>query len=284
MPKKYLQYGHSRIVILPVSFDKTASWIKGSSRGPEAIIKASDYLEWYDLETKSEVYKRGIFTAPEIKAESPEALVKKVRTETAKYLEDNKFVVTLGGEHTVFLGALESHFEKFKNISLLHLDAHSDRRNVYEKSRYSHACVMARANELTRKITSVGVRSVAKEELPLLRKNTVFFSREIQKSSVWIKNVLKSLGGKVYVTIDLDVLDPAFMPAVGTPEPGGLTWYQLTDLLREVAMKKEIVGFDVVELCPIKNNPAPDFLAAKLIYQTLSYIFASKNRWTYKTK
>lgn len=275
LPSRYLQYERAKIVLLPVPYDKTASYKKGARNGPKAILKASDYLEWYDLETKKETYKNGIYTAPDVIASSPEDLVKKVYVSTKKYLDENKFVITLGGEHSVSIGAINAHFEKFENISILHLDAHSDRRDIYKNSKYSHACVMARANELTNKISSVGIRAVAQEELPIIGKNAVFYAEEIQKSTIWIEKVIKNLNSQVYVTIDLDVFDPSIMPATGTPEPGGLDWYQVTSLLRKVAQNKEIIGFDVVELSPIPSLHYPDFLTAKLIYQLLSYIFAN---------
>jgi agmatinase len=273
LPKEFLTED-AKIVILSVPFDKTASWIKGSSEGPRAILKASDYLEWMDLESGAEIYKLGIFTAPEIEADSSEIMVKSVYEETKKHLADGKFIVTLGGEHSISLGTIKAHLEKFPSASVLHLDAHSDRRDSYQGNALSHASIMARVNDLTKNITSVGIRSMAEEEKKLASQNKIILADYIRKSPQWIEETAASLKDDVYVTIDLDVFDPGIMPAVGTPEPGGLGWYQVVDLLKNVSREKNIIGLDVVELSPIANLNHPDFLAAKLVYQILSYIFA----------
>jgi len=231
-------------------------------------------MELYDIETDSEVYRLGIHTAPEVKAASSNAMVSAVYKKGKKLLLDDKFAVLLGGEHTVTIGAIKAHAEYFHNISILHLDAHSDMRDTYEGSRYSHACVMARAREVTDNIVSVGIRSMDSSELDNMDRDNVFLASDIRKSKVWIRNVLKKLTKNVYITIDLDVFDPSIMPSTGTPEPGGLGWYEVLDLIENVSGMKNIVGFDVVELCPSKNNVAPDFLTAKLIYKLLSFKFA----------
>jgi len=267
-------YGNSNIVILPVPFDKTSSWIKGSDKGPRAIINASRNMELYDIETASEVYREGIHTAKAITAGNARALSDKVRKKVRGLLADKKFVVVMGGEHSVSLGTIQAHAEAFKNISILHLDAHSDMRGSYEGDKYSHACIMARAKEVTRNIVSVGIRSSDSSELKNINKRNTFYASDIRKSKDWIKKVVKRLSGSVYISIDLDVFDPSIMPSTGTPEPGGLGWYEVLDLMESVMRNKKVAGFDVVELCPIKNNPAPDFLAAKLIYKLLSLKFA----------
>ncbi|MCK5505654.1 MAG: agmatinase [Thermodesulfovibrionia bacterium] len=273
LPAKYSNYQNSRIVILPVSFDKTSSWIKGSARGPQAIINASWNMELYDIETASEVYKKGIHTAKEVVPDNSLDMINKVHKKTGKLLNDKKFVIVLGGEHSVSLGTIRAHAEYFNDISILHLDAHSDMRSSYEGDKYSHACVMARAKEITNKIVSVGIRSMDSSELKNINKRNILYASYIRKSKIWINNAVKKLSDNVYITIDLDVLDPSIMPPTGTPEPGGLDWYEVIKLLESVSKKKNIVGFDVVELCPSKNV-APDFLAAKLIYKLLSFRFA----------
>ncbi len=272
LPGKFSGYNNSQIVVLPVPFDKTSSWIKGSSKGPRAIINASKNMELYDIETRSEVYAKGIHTARQIVSDNPRDMVGKVYKGTRKLLDDEKFVVVLGGEHTVSLGAIQAHAEQHADLSILHLDAHSDMRSSYEGEKYSHACVMARASEITTNIVSAGIRSMDSSELGNINPKNIFYASEILKSNKWIDRVLKKLSKNVYITVDLDVLDPSIMPSTGTPEPGGLGWYDLIDLFEKVAEKKNIVGFDVVELCPAKN-PAPDFLASKLIYKLLSFIF-----------
>jgi agmatinase len=272
LPLKYSNYKNSSIVIVPVPFDKTSTWIKGSSKGPQAIINASKNLELYDIETGSEVYTKGIHTAGKISGLTPETMANNVYRKTGKLLAHNKFTVVLGGEHTVSLGSIKAQTGHFDNLSILHLDAHSDMRDTYEGTKYSHACVMARAKELTDRIVSVGIRSMDSSELKNINSKNIFYAADIRKSKTWINNATKRLSDNVYITIDLDVFDPSIMPSTGTPEPGGLGWYEVVDLLNNVSKKKNIVGFDVVELCP-SNNVAPDFLAAKLIYKLLSFKF-----------
>jgi agmatinase len=269
---KYLSYENSKIVVLPVPFDKTSSWLKGSDRGPRAIIEASMNMELYDLETNSEVYKKGIFTSEEILSNSSEEMIDCVYNKVSKFIKNSKFVVTLGGEHTVSLPAVKAHHENFNDISILHLDAHADTRDSYLGNKYSHACVMARVKEITENIISIGIRSMDSSELDNITKDNVFFAADIYDSKEWIDKAVDKLNKEVYITIDLDVFDPAILPSTGTPEPGGLDWYTVIELLRKVCKNRNLIGFDVVELCPTKNK-APDFLAAKLIYKLLSYKF-----------
>ncbi len=268
-------YSQAGIVILPVPFDKTSTWGKGADKGPVAIIDASKYLELYDIQTDSEVYKKGIFTARLIHAASSSALIKKTDAAISRYLKDNKFVVTLGGDHSVSVGVIKSYAKHYKDLSILQLDAHADSRETYEGSPYNHACVIARAREFTTNIISVGIRSMDISERPNINNKKMFFAHDIHNSDKWINNAVRELTNSVYITIDLDVFDPGIMPSTGTPEPGGLGWYQVMKLLDSVSKAKRIVGFDVVELCPSKNK-APDFLAAKLIYTLLSYIYAHR--------
>lgn len=268
-------YSQASAVILPVPFGKTSTWGKGADKGPVAIINASRYLELYDIETDNEVYKKGIFTANPIHAASSSALIKKTDAAVSHYLKDNKIVVTLGGDHSVSIGVIKAYAKHYKSLSILHLDAHADSRESYEGSAYNHACVIARAREFTANIVSVGIRSMDVSERPNVDKKKMFFAHDIYDSDKWIKNAGRNLTDPVYITIDLDVFDPGIMPSTGTPEPGGLGWYQVMKLLASVSKAKRIVGFDVVELCPSKNK-APDFLAAKLIYTLLSYIYAHR--------
>ncbi|MBA4389501.1 MAG: agmatinase [Syntrophus sp. (in: bacteria)] len=279
LPNNKTDYTQALTVILPVPFDKTSTWLKGADKGPAAIIEASSYLEFYDIETDSEVFKKGIFTAKPIDAVSSPALIKKTDSAVSKYLQDNKLVVTLGGEHSVSIGVIKSYTEHYEDLSILHLDAHADSRDSYEGSRYNHACVIARARECTGNIVSVGIRSMDASERSVVDSKRMFFAHMIHDSDKWINRAVNLLTDNVYITIDLDVFDPGIMPSTGTPEPGGLGWYQVMKLLSSVSQSKRIVGFDVVELCP-SNAKAPDFLAAKLIYMLLSYIEVNKPRYT----
>lgn len=273
IPSKYCNLDKAEIVILPVPYDATSTWIKGADKGPEAIIDASKNMELYDIETDSEVYKHGIFTDGPIDFNhTPEELKTVVKDKVTEFIGKDKFVVLLGGEHSVSIGSIESHLENYKGMCVLQLDAHADLRDEYDYSRFNHACVMARAKELC-PIIQVGIRSMDISEKDILNKKNVFFAEYINNNEGWIKEVISKLSDTVYITIDLDVFDPSIMPSTGTPEPGGLLWYDVLSLLKEVTKQKKVIGFDVVELCPDENNKAPDFLAAKLIYKLLSYIF-----------
>ena len=272
LPKKFSNYKNAGIVILPVSFDKTSTWLKGSDKGPRAIIEASKNLELYDIETGTEVYKKGIFTEKAIVSSSAQDMIQKTYKKVKNILNDKKFAVVLGGEHTVSIGSIKAYDEYFKNISILHLDAHSDMRDSYEGSRYNHACVMSRIKEVTENTVSVGIRSMDSSELRYINEDSIFYASRIYASKDWIHEVIKKLSNNVYITLDLDVFDPSVMPSTGTPEPGGLDWYQVVHLLERVSKKRTIVGFDIVELCPSQSK-APDFLAAKLIYKLLSLSF-----------
>ncbi len=261
--------------VVPVPFDLTTSWISGTREGPRALIEASGYMELYDIETESEPYLKGIFTDQEVVAKSSEELNKEVYKRVLGHIGAGKFVVTLGGEHSVAYGAAKAHIEKFSNLSILHFDAHTDRREEYEDNKFSHACTLRRISELNNDIVSVGIRSLDISELQYLDKSKVFFAEDIYHSMVWIEQLVKLLKPNVYITFDLDVFDPAIMPSTGTPEPGGLYWYQVLGVLEQVMAARNLVGCDVVELSPTENK-APDFLAAKLIYKILAYKFAAK--------
>jgi agmatinase len=277
LPNSRDDYKRASIVILPVPFDKTSTWLKGADKGPGAIIEASPYLESYDIETDSEVFKKGIYTARAINAATSAAMIKRADAAVSGYLKDNKFVVVLGGEHSVSMGPIKAFSRQYKDLSILHLDAHADSRDIYEGSRFNHACVMARAREDVRNIVSVGIRSMDVSERADVDGKRMFFAHAIQDSDSWIDKAIGMLTGTVYITIDVDVFDPGFMPSTGTPEPGGLGWYPVMKLLRAVANSKQIVGFDVVELCP-SDSKAPDFIAAKLVYTLLSYVYAPEKK------
>lgn len=274
LPEKLSNLDAARIVVIPVPYDKTSAWIKGADKGPMAIIEASVNMELYDIETDSEVCRKGIFTGNAIEGiYFPEKIAEVVTEKVQAYIKKGKFTVVVGGEHSVSIGSIKAHVENNNDITVLQLDAHCDLRDEYNGSKYNHACVMARARELC-PIVQVGIRSMDSSEKEFMNKENAFFAKDIYHDRDWIERVVSKLSDKVYITIDLDVFDPSIMPSTGTPEPGGLLWYDVLSLLKAVANKKDIVGFDVVELCPDDKNKAPDFLAAKLIYKLLSYKFA----------
>lgn len=282
MDEEYTGFKKAKVVILQAPYEKTATYKKGTVKGPSAIIDASKKMELFDDELNQETYKIGIHTMEPMAVENmePEAMVDSVYKATLDVLKANKFPVMLGGEHSVSIGAVKAFKEVYPNISVLHLDAHYDLRDEYFGSKFNHGCVARRISEMC-PIVQTGTRSLSKEEKEFLasqangRVKTVNVY-DILEMPLWKDVISNSLSENVYISIDLDAFDPSLMPAVGTPEPGGLGWYETLDLLRNVSKDKKIVGFDVVELCPIKDQIASDFLAAKLVYRLLGYIFPTK--------
>lgn len=273
LPQEHSQFETSKIVILPVPYDSTTSFKTGTRDGPRAIIFSSRNIELYDIELEKEIYKEvGIHTLDEIEpiVNSPEAMTQRVYEICRELIQLGKFPVMLGGEHSLSLGMVQA---LKGNISVLQLDAHADLRNEYFGSKYSHACVMRRIYEIC-PITQVGIRSMSQEEACFIKKNNLklFYASKIIKCYNWIEEIISNLADEVYITIDLDVLDPSIMPAVGNPEPGGLDWYLLLEFLFKVTQQKKIVGFDVVELVPNDTSYSASCLAASLVYKLISYI------------
>ncbi len=268
----------ARVVVLPVAYDGTSTGRKGTRYGPQAILNASQWLELWDIELNFDPSEIGIHTLPNLEplASSPEQMINLVYQKVKELTDRNKFPVIIGGEHSISLGAVKSFKEKHPNLSCLVLDAHADLRNEYEGSKYSHACVTRRIQELVPVVIS-GVRSLAKEEAEYLSTEEAplcVFAKSLQPEAPKVADVISNLSDEVYLSVDIDVLDTGIMPSVGTPEPGGLLWDEILEFLKPICKSKHIVGFDVVELCPIPENPAPDYLAAKLIYKILGYIFS----------
>jgi len=268
-------YQEAKVVVFPVPYDGTSTWIKGADKGPESILEASANMELYDIETDSQVYTEGIFTTDPASAfSSPESMAMEVEERISDFITDGKFPVLLGGEHSVSIGAIRAFAKHIDDISILQLDAHTDLRQEYEGSKYNHACVMARAQEVA-PIVQVGIRSMCQEEKPYVDDKRIFYNHQIRKEKDWMQQASERLTKKVYITIDLDVFDPSIMPSTGTPEPDGLFFREVIEFIKIVNQAHDIVGFDVVELCPNPINKAPDFLASKLIYQILSLKFCS---------
>ncbi|MHC5085184.1 MAG: agmatinase [Planctomycetota bacterium] len=265
----------ARIAILPVPYDGSSTWVKGADKGPQAILEASYNLEFYDIETDSEAFRKGIFTEPAVEGlDKPEQVAKAVCQRATGMLDKGKFPVILGGEHSVSIGAFEAMANCYDDLTVLQLDAHADLRDSYESSTHSHACVMARAKEYA-PIVQVGIRSMDISEKKNMDPERVFLARDIcyHQGVEWIDRVVSLLTENVYLTIDLDVFDPSVIPATGTPEPGGLGWYDVIALIRAVCSQRNLVGFDIVELGPREHLWASNFLAAKLLYKTLTYKF-----------
>ncbi len=272
---KYSTYVDSRSLILPLPYEQTTSYGSGTKNGPQAILDASAYVELYDEELDGEVYRTGIHTAPGLDfSGNVEQDFDHITETVQRYLADNKFIVILGGEHSISFPIFRAFNEQFENLSILQLDAHSDLRESYEDSIYSHAAVMRRIFELNRNILQLGIRSQCVEEAQFIREQKIntHFAHELNQTG-FQKKLIEPLSENIYLTIDVDFFDPSVMPSTGTPEPGGFLWYETLAFLKKVFKQRNVVGFDVVELSPIQNLVHPDFFAAKLIYKLLGYKF-----------
>ena len=264
-------YEKAKVVVFPIPLEATTSYMPGTKLGPQAIIEASRHMELFDIELAKDLSRAGIFTLPELSCskESLKESIKEIKQATLKLLEDKKFILSLGGEHTISYGLISAFREKYKNFSVLQIDAHSDLRDEYEGTKLNHACVMRRVRDLGISVTGVGIRSQDETEIEYIRKEkikTIFYAPELP-----LKKIISSLAKNVYITFDVDGLDPSIMPATGTPEPGGLGWYEVLNLIKQVAKEKKIIGADIVELSPLPGIVFPDFLTAKLAYKIIGY-------------
>ncbi len=277
---KFSDYKSSQFAVLPIPYDSTTSFLPGTRHGPAAIIKASQQVELFDEELEAEFYRAGAATQDPLTPEmaSPEAMHESIFKTARKVVKDGKFLLGLGGEHGVSSGLIKAVMTKHKKLSVLQIDAHLDLRDQYEGTQYSHASVMRRVHDHGATIVPIGIRNVCAEEHKFLRTSTIdpITARQTMCDDNWIDRALDSLSDKVYVTIDIDGFDPAFAPGTGTPEPGGLDWYQVTSLLRIVAAEKTIVGADVVEVMPIPGQAVTEFLAARLAYKLMCYVQARR--------
>ncbi|MBU2939131.1 agmatinase [Lacinutrix sp. C3R15] len=266
----------SKIVLIPVPYDGTSTWQKGADKGPEAFLHASENMELYDIETETEVYQQGVFLADAVtENSSPETMVDAVHQVTKKYIKKNKFVTIFGGEHSVSIGTVRAFNEMYPSLTVLQLDAHADLRKEYEGSACNHACAMYEASQTTNLI-QVGIRSMDVMEKTVMDEEKTYFAHEMAVDDTWMDAAIDQMTENVFITIDLDAFDPSIMPSTGTPEPGGLLWYETLEFLKEVFQEKNVVGFDIVELCPNKIDKSSDFLAAKLYYKMLSYKFQNE--------
>ncbi len=273
IPDEFAKLDNAKIVLIPVPYDGTSTWQKGADKGPEAFLNASENMELYDIETDTEVYQQGIYLAPPVtEKESPEAMVDAVHKVTKDFIKRNKFVTAFGGEHSISIGTIRAFNELFDDLTVLHIDAHADLRKEYEGSSCNHACAVYEASQNTNLI-QVGIRSMDVLEKTVMDEEKTFFAHEMATDEYWVDNVIELCGNDVFITFDLDALDPSILPSTGTPEPGGLFWYETMDFLKRVFEERNVVGFDIVELCPNEADKSSDFLAAKLYYKMLSYKF-----------
>ncbi len=273
---KYADYKSAKVVLVPVPYDGTSTWQKGADKGPEAFLEASENMELYDIETNQLTYKIGInLQDPISENTSPEAMTKAVYEKIKSEIAAKKFVTMFGGEHSVSIGAIRAHFEAYDNLTVLQLDAHADLRPTYEGSKCNHACALHEAS-LNTNLIQVGIRSMDESELEYINMNKVYFGHKIHSNKDWMDRSIGQMTEDVYITIDLDCFDPGELPSTGTPEPGGMRFNVMMEYLKKVFTTKNVVGFDIVELCPNEVSKASDFLAAKLYYKMLSYKFDIK--------
>ncbi len=270
---KYAAYKDAAVLLQSIPYDGTSTWGKGADKAFDAFLEATENMELYDIETDSEVFKKGVHILPEItENRSPEAVFETVYNKTKELFNTNKFLTFLGGEHSVSIGIIKAFYEKYPDITILQLDAHSDLRPEYLGSKHNHACALHEASKHTNLI-QVGIRSMDIVEKEFLDEDKCFLAQSIYGKHDWMQESIDLMTDKVYITIDLDVFDPGIMPSTGTPEPGGLDWNTTIAYLRRVFEEKEVMGFDIVEFAPIKGLKGPDFMVALLYYKLLSYKF-----------
>jgi agmatinase len=277
IPEEFSKLEKSKIVLIPVPYDGTSTWQKGADKGPDAFLDASANMELYDIETATEVYQQGIYLADAVtENESPKSMVEAVHQETKKYIKKNKFVTIFGGEHSISIGTIRAFNEMFPSLTVLHIDAHADLRKSYEGSNFNHACAVYEASQTTNLI-QVGIRSMDIIEKTVMDEDKTYFAHEMAIDDTWMDSAIDQMTDNVFITFDLDAFDPSIMPSTGTPEPGGLLWYETLEFLKQVFAEKNVVGFDIVELCPNSKDKSSDFLAAKLYYKMLSYKFMNED-------
>lgn len=266
----------AKVVVLPIPLESTTTYVSGTRNGPREILIASSHMELWDEEMNTDIHGVGIYTLPEMELpfDNMSDIMAEIRRVTSEILEHDKFPIVIGGEHSLTSPVVAAVAARHPGLSVLQIDAHADLRDSYMGTRFNHACAMRRVLEFAR-CTQVGIRSLSTDEAkaaPTLPTD-IFFDVNMRQDRNWIDQVVDSLGQTVYITIDCDGIDPAIMPAVGTPEPGGLSWYEMLALLRSVISARNVVGCDLVELCPIPGMVAPNFLCAKLLYKILNYRF-----------
>ncbi len=280
----------ARIRVLPVPYDMTASYQPGARRGPIALLEASTHVELYDELLEDEPWQAGIATLPPLvpATEGPKAMVRRIAREAERWVDADRFLLTIGGEHSITPPLVAAHRKLWPDLTVVQIDAHADLRNSFEGSRHNHACAMRRVLEGGGQLIQVGIRSLTAEEHVLIREDgriRTFFARDLagRRPEAWAVEVAAAVDGACYLTVDLDGLDPSIMPATGTPEPGGLDWRGISELVAALARRGPLVGADIVELAPIPGLVAPDFLAARLAQRIIG--FAARSRgWLNRTR
>jgi agmatinase len=273
--EKYCRYENAAVLLQSIPYDGTSTWGKGADKGFQAFLLALENMELYDIETDYEAYKNGVHILDAItESSSPETVFQAVYTNTKNILKTDKLLSFFGGEHAISIGIIKAFYEKHPDITIVQLDAHADLRPNYLGTPYNHACAVHDASQ-NANLIQIGIRSMDVSEKEFLNTDKCFFAENIRQQPDWMDKALALIGEKVYLTIDLDVFDSSIMPSTGTPEPGGLYWYETLSFLKRLIQERKLLGFDIVELAPSESNKAPDFLVAKLYYKILSYYFSS---------
>jgi len=273
IPVEFTDKAKAAVWLQSIPYDGTSTYVKGADKGFEAFMEAATQVELYDIETNTEVYKKGIHVLPELSNfTSPEAMFKGTYENTKQLLPHQKLLTFFGGEHSISIGIIKAFYEHFEKLTLVQIDAHADQRSEYNGTPYNHACAVYDAGQHCN-LVQVGIRSMDEPEKANMNYEQTYFAHQIQKQSNWMQQSINQMTDTVYITFDLDAFDPSIMPATGTPEPGGLLWYETLTYLKMIFEQKNVVGFDIVELAPIKNLHHPQFLVAKLYYKMLSYKF-----------
>ncbi|MCK6484288.1 MAG: agmatinase [Phycisphaerae bacterium] len=276
LPERYSAYAAAHFAVLPIPYDSTTSFQVGTRHGPRAIITASQQVELFDDELGDEFHTAGIVTLPPLAPNmaGPEQQLDDVFTAARKVTKDGKFLLALGGEHSITSGLVRAVRQRHKSLCVLQVDAHADLRDEWEGTPFSHACVMRRIVDMGVPIVQVGIRNYSREEHQFMKRRHLapITAWHVNAKADWMRQALEGLTDDVYVTIDIDGFDPAFAPGTGTPEPGGLHWFHVAQLLRQVAEQKRIVAADIVEVMPIPGSMQTEFLAAKLAYKLIAYV------------
>jgi len=275
LPEEFSHWKGSKIVVLPVPYGGEPVWQAGAEKGPDAIIEASKNMDPYDEVLKQNTAMNIIHTGKPVEGKTPEDVIRKLRDKVTLVAGAKKFPVIIGGDHSITPGAVSALKEYYPDLSVLQLDAHADLWDKYKGSANSPACVMTNIRKMKVPAVQVGIRSLSEDEAELIEKHKydVFYAHEMKDCKDWQEKALKGLNNDVYITLDLDVLNPSIMPATGTPEPGGMLWDEITEFLELVFKRRNIIGCDITELCPIKGLAAPDYLAAKLAYRVMGFKF-----------
>lgn len=273
IPAEFAEESSASIFLQSIPYDGTSTWGKGADLGFQAFMDAAENMELYDIETDFEVYRKGIHLLPELSGfSSPEEMFQQTYHSTKSLLTKGKFLTIFGGEHSISIGPIKAYYEHFENLTILQIDAHADLRPEYHGSPYNHACAVYDASR-NANLLQVGIRSMEWEESANMDRSKTWFAQDMYGHERWMEESIRKMTDKVYITFDLDAFDPGVLPGTGTPEPGGLGWYETLRYLKKVFSEREVVGFDIVELAPIAGNPASQFAAAKLYYKMLTYKF-----------